>query len=969
MEFALTTRYKRTSAASSEAQTSKAGQAEAQAKAEAQAREDSRRQHVHGVKGKSRLSGENGVALGTSKADLCVVATRPFKAGDLIVLCKGGVKDLTRSEDEALREEAVLGRERQQEQEYHGVLGQGRDFSVIRSARKGCSQLLLGPARFVNHDCDPNCQFHRLGHSQMVFRCLRSIGLNEEITTYYGDNYFEWANAECLCQTCEARGQGAFSRPEAVKMEESPSVSSLSEAESERQRRTSQRKIPKRSPPPAPAPPTPTTAVFEKNGRQIEKTFLHQISQREFDELASAVRGPKCTCLTCGSFFWAPETWWVPDECRRCERHYRIFKADWPGRIPTEGGWSARAKSKRKEMEAEAKAKKLQPAHSPAVSSPNSEADTPIKMSPLRETEPPEEPPRRGKAKARKRKRPVLDEGTDEDAIDVALRRVSPVHRVTSKRAGGGRGENGEDESDLTSVSEDDADEYPADAAQRSSPSSASSDDSSASKPSGPKMLGKEAKTETLAMFWGAASGDRRKRRQSNNGLESLSKAARKEAPRSTSLRRVHRRTASDISSSSVTSKTALSRVNSGGEQQQTALPRRESLSDRLSPQAGLSIAKAHAEDLALASPPTEILHTAGNISPARSVVGLATKGPERTSVKNLAMAWSAGVEEGGRGSRRKQPRASSQSSSVASTFVAGRRKVVSEKDEAESDGDDKTSSTKGEKTAEDEDERKPLPLPPAITSTSTFSPTQRSSSPANTLSHSPLRHESPLVGVVAPASSFASRPGAVPGQPIRKNLRWGSGKVSSSRPFAGPATSPLHSSAVGQREISASATPTVADLHGPTNGHGDLKRDSEACSPLSTKDRLSSPLARAALHASTMSSQMQNIASNGPAHDAADNDTSANGTLTKQPLPSPLSHYQRPASPVSLVASPLKTKRSSDSPGSQSPGPVASPLIKTEAEHDAAALRVESGRDNGVGGPLAFQARNASSISATQHG
>ena len=79
VEFALTTRYKRASRlTSSSAETSKAGQehAEAEARALAAGKAASQSSVARG-----KLKAESGESLGTSMADLCVVATKPFKIG------------------------------------------------------------------------------------------------------------------------------------------------------------------------------------------------------------------------------------------------------------------------------------------------------------------------------------------------------------------------------------------------------------------------------------------------------------------------------------------------------------------------------------------------------------------------------------------------------------------------------------------------------------------------------------------------------------------------------------------------------------------------------------------------------------------------------------------------------------------------------------------------------------------------
>ncbi|KAK0547240.1 histone lysine methyltransferase Set9 [Tilletia horrida] len=170
--------------------------------------------------GKSKSTGNNNITAQLSsfytdpfstheKADMAVIAIKPYKEGELIEGLRGGLKDLTKEEDEAMKVEAAQARERLRPGQIAATAAPARDFSVIRSAQKGCSQLLLGPARFVNHDCNPNAEFYRTGTS-ISFRVLRPIAPKEEITCFYGANYFEWENAECLCETCELEGKGAF---------------------------------------------------------------------------------------------------------------------------------------------------------------------------------------------------------------------------------------------------------------------------------------------------------------------------------------------------------------------------------------------------------------------------------------------------------------------------------------------------------------------------------------------------------------------------------------------------------------------------------------------------------------------------------------------------------------------------------------------------------------------------------------
>ncbi|WFD16663.1 [histone H3]-lysine(4) N-trimethyltransferase [Malassezia arunalokei] len=349
--------------------------------------------------------------------------------------------------------------------------------------------------------------------------------------------------------------------------------------------------------------------------------------------------GPNCECLTCHGAFRAPEKWWTPDECARCERHYKLFKCDWPYRSPKENPADQTSRS-RTRIRPPRPSKRPQPA--PAVSSP-------VKLSPVRE-------------------KPFYDSSSSESG--------SPRLKQRCRR-----------------------------------PS-----DTSHELHMAPRILGQGASTDVLASYWGAPEGERRRRR-TNLSMDKHS----------------------NVTWQNATSKKCKSSVTYD----------KRSLDDTMVEDNRSDAELGRVSKRGCRQPFRQAADTQDKFCPAESPVKpvIATRGPERTSVSNLALFWSGGVK----GRTRQQARLAQQ----ASVTPPLTRKTADEAAKA----------------------RKPevKPEPSLIRPTVKREPT---------LEALPLRQHSPGMPVSLPANCHPTvvPPGVPVRQPLRRNLRWGSGKVSTSR-------------------------------------------------------------------------------------------------------------------------------------------------------------------------------------------
>ncbi|KAF9451951.1 hypothetical protein P691DRAFT_698191, partial [Macrolepiota fuliginosa MF-IS2] len=156
----------------------------------------------------------------TGKSELCILATRFLGPGSVISELKGSMANLSDEEDRELKRAGMRSGDIR------------RDFSVIHSKSMKKNHLFLGPARFVNHDCNNNCELFREGR-YITFRVLRPINIGEEITAHYGDGYFGRKNRHCLCETCEKSGRGGYAPDQDDEIIEPSDSSSNSDSDSD----------------------------------------------------------------------------------------------------------------------------------------------------------------------------------------------------------------------------------------------------------------------------------------------------------------------------------------------------------------------------------------------------------------------------------------------------------------------------------------------------------------------------------------------------------------------------------------------------------------------------------------------------------------------------------------------------------------------------------------------------------------
>ena len=101
-------------------------------------------------------------------------------------------------------------------------------LSVMTSTKTANTLLLLGPIRFINSDCKPNCEYDFTNDQGYVeIRAIKKIKKGDEILVRYSKDYF--GSQGCLCKSCE-KSKNALSKinVDSINSTSSPIVESTS---------------------------------------------------------------------------------------------------------------------------------------------------------------------------------------------------------------------------------------------------------------------------------------------------------------------------------------------------------------------------------------------------------------------------------------------------------------------------------------------------------------------------------------------------------------------------------------------------------------------------------------------------------------------------------------------------------------------------------------------------------------------
>ncbi|CAH1721188.1 unnamed protein product [Aphis gossypii] len=90
------------------------------------------------------------------------------------------------------------------------------DFLTVTSCINKKDYIFLGPIAFVNHDCQPNLEWYSRTKKLSCVKTVCNIYKGQELTVFYGRDFFGMNNCECQCVTCENNGTGFFSKEKSI---------------------------------------------------------------------------------------------------------------------------------------------------------------------------------------------------------------------------------------------------------------------------------------------------------------------------------------------------------------------------------------------------------------------------------------------------------------------------------------------------------------------------------------------------------------------------------------------------------------------------------------------------------------------------------------------------------------------------------------------------------------------------------